>query len=53
VSAAIGFVERGGGRVAVITTPELVLDTLANADPTNDSVGTRIVHVDSRQGVLT
>ena len=52
VGAAIGFVERGGGRVAVITTPELVLDTLANADPTNDSVGTRIVHVDSRQGVL-
>jgi carbamate kinase len=50
VRAAVGFVERGRGRVAVITTPELVLSTLADADPSNASVGTRITHVDSRQG---
>jgi carbamate kinase len=52
VSAAVRFVERGGGRVAVITTPELVVDTLDNHDPANESVGTRIVHDDSRQGAF-
>ena len=43
VSAAVGFVERGEGRAAVITTPELVVNTLANQDPAEGSVGTRIV----------
>jgi carbamate kinase len=52
VSAAVRFVERGGGRVAVITTPELVVDTLDNTDPANASVGTRIFHQDSHQGAL-
>lgn len=52
VSAAVRFVERGGGRVAVITTPNLVVDTLNNRDPANESVGTRVVHEDSRQGAL-
>lgn len=52
VSAAIRFVERGDGRVAVITTSELVLDTLRNTDPANESVGTRITHADNRQGAL-
>jgi carbamate kinase len=52
VSAAVRFVERGGGRDAVITSPELVVDTLLNTDPGNDSVGTRIVHQDSRHGAL-
>ena len=31
------------GRAAVITTPELVVNTLANQDPAEGSVGTRIV----------
>lgn len=52
VSAAVRFVEFGGGRVAVITTPELVVETLGNEDPANESVGTRIIHADSRQGAL-
>lgn len=52
VAAAIGFVERGGGRSAVITTPELVVDTVGNTDPTNPSVGTRIIPADSRLGAL-
>jgi carbamate kinase len=52
VSAAVRFVERGSGRVAVISTPELVADTLDNTDPANESVGTRIIHVDGRQGAL-
>jgi len=43
VSAAVAFVERGEGRAAVITTPELVVNTLANRDPAEGSVGTRIV----------
>jgi carbamate kinase len=43
VSAAVAFVERGEGRAAVITTPELVVNTLANQDPAEGSVGTRIV----------
>lgn len=59
VSAAIAFVQRGGGRAAVITTPELVVDTLANDDPANVIVGTKIIPADSpadtaadsRQGV--
>jgi carbamate kinase len=52
VRAAVRFVERGAGRVAVITTPELVVDTLDNTDPTNDSVGTRITRAASQQGAL-
>jgi carbamate kinase len=52
VRAAVGFVGRGPGRVAVITTPELVLSTLADANPSNASVGTRITHIDSRQEAL-
>jgi carbamate kinase len=52
VSAAVRFVERGGGRVAVITSPNLVLDTLHNQDPANESVGTRLVHEDSRTGAF-
>jgi carbamate kinase len=52
VSAAVRFVERGGGRCAVITTPELVVDTLDNTDPANTSLGTRIFHQDSHQGAL-
>jgi len=48
VSAALRFVQQGAGRVAVITTPELVVDTLTNTDPTNESVGTRIVHAESQ-----
>ncbi len=52
VSAAVRFVERGGGRVAVITTPTLVADTLNNHDPANESVGTRIVPENSRQGAF-
>ena len=50
VRAADSFVERGPGR-AVITTPELGLSTLADANPSNASVGTRITH-DSRQEAL-
>jgi carbamate kinase len=53
VSAAIRFVEGGGTRVAVVTSPELVVETLGNADPENTSVGTRIVHAHSRQEALT
>ena len=53
VRAAIRFVERGGGRVAVITTPRLVVDTLGSTDPADEPVGTRIIHVDSRLGALT
>jgi len=49
VTAAVRFVGGGGSRVAVITTPELVVDTLENHDPANESVGTRIVHEGSRQ----
>jgi carbamate kinase len=52
VSAAVRFVERGGGRVAIITTAELVVETLGNEDPANQSVGTRIIHADSPQGAL-
>ena len=52
VSAAVRFVEGGAGRLSVITTPELVVETLGNTDPANKSVGTRIIHADSRQRVL-
>jgi carbamate kinase len=48
VSAAVGFVERGSGRTAVITTPALVVDTLASTDPEDATVGTRITRVASR-----
>ena len=51
--AAVRFVGGGGDRVAVITTHRLVVDTLGSTDPTDESVGTRIVHVDTRQGALT
>ncbi|RYP84466.1 carbamate kinase [Nocardioides guangzhouensis] len=51
VRAAIQFVRRGG-RVAVITSHQLVVDTLGSADPTDQSVGTRIIHEDSRQGAI-
>ena len=53
VRAAVRFVRHGGGRVAVITTPPLVVDTLGSTDPADESVGTRITHVDSRQRALT
>jgi carbamate kinase len=53
VSAAVRFVEGGDPRVAVITTPQLVVETLGNTDPDNTSVGTRIIHEHSRQGALT
>jgi carbamate kinase len=53
VRAAVRFVERGDARVAVITTPRLGVNTLGNTDPADLSVGTRIIHVDSRQGALT
>jgi carbamate kinase len=43
VSAAVGFVERGADRMAVVTSPELVVETLGNTDPANSSVGTRIL----------
>jgi carbamate kinase len=50
VRAGVRFVGGGGGRVAVITTHRLVVDTLGSSDPYDESVGTRIVHADSRQG---
>lgn len=49
VRAGLRFV-RGGGHVAVITSPRLVVDTLRSTDPADETVGTRIVRVDSRQG---
>ncbi len=49
IRAGVRFV-RNGGSVAVITTPRLVLDTLGSTDPEDQTVGTRIVRVDSRQG---
>lgn len=52
VRAAVRFVEGGDGRVAVITTPRLVVETLGSTDSTDQSVGTRIVQVDSRLGAL-
>lgn len=51
VRAAIRFVRRGG-RMAVITAPHLVVDTLANTNPADASVGTRIVPADTRQGAI-
>lgn len=53
VAAALDFVRGGGGRTSVITTPELVVQTLASTDPADDAVGTRIIHAESRQGALT
>jgi carbamate kinase len=51
VRAAISFVRRGG-RLAVITSPRLVVDTLASTDPTDPSLGTRIASVATRDGAL-
>ncbi len=51
VRAAISFVRRGG-QLAVITSPRLVIDTLASDDPTDQSLGTRITPVTSRSGAL-
>jgi carbamate kinase len=51
VRAAISFVRRGG-QLAVITSPRLVVDTLANDDPADPSLGTRITSVTSRSGAL-
>ena len=51
VRAAISFVRRGG-RLAVITSPQLVVDTLASDDPADQSLGTRITSVTSRNGAL-
>jgi carbamate kinase len=48
VRAAARFVGRGG-QVSVITTPGLVVATLGSSDPADESVGTRIVPVDSRE----
>jgi carbamate kinase len=49
--AAITFVRRGG-QVSVITTPQLVVDTLASDDPADSSLGTRITSVASRRGAI-
>jgi carbamate kinase len=51
VRAAISFVRRGG-RLAVITSPRLVVDTLASDDPADPSLGTRITSVASRSEAL-
>jgi carbamate kinase len=51
VRAAISFVRRGG-RVAVITSPGLVVDSLASDDPADQSLGTRITSVTSRSEAL-
>lgn len=51
VAAALGFVRAGADRTAVITSPELVVRTLSSTDPTDDAVGTRIVHAELREGV--
>ena len=51
VRAAISFVRRGG-RLAVITSPQLVVDTLASDDPADQSLGTRITSVTSRNAAL-
>jgi carbamate kinase len=53
VRAAVRFVRRGSSRVAVITTPRLVVGTLDSTDPSDLSVGTRIIHVENRRGALT
>lgn len=51
VRAATRFI-RDGGEVAVITTAGLAAATLASTDPADESVGTRIVAVQDRQGAL-
>ena len=51
VRAAISFVRRGG-QLAVITSPQLVVDTLASDDPADQSLGTRITSVTSRSAAL-
>ena len=50
VRAATRFL-RGGGRVAVITTPRLAAATLGSTDGDDASVGTRIVPTLRAQGV--
>jgi carbamate kinase len=52
VRAAISFVRRGG-RLAVITSPRLVVDTLASDDPADQTLGTRITSVPSLREALT
>jgi carbamate kinase len=49
VRAATRFV-RGGGQVAVITTSRLAAATLRSSDGADESVGTRIVPLDDREG---
>jgi carbamate kinase len=51
VHAAISFVRRGG-QLAVITSPRLVVDTLASNDPTDQTLGTRIAAVATRNEAL-
>jgi carbamate kinase len=51
VQAAISFVRRGG-HVAVITAPQLVVDTLASSDPAVQGLGTRITAVATHDGAL-
>lgn len=51
VRAAIRFVRRPG-RIAVITTAELVDRTLHSTDPADQSVGTRIVPTADRAGAI-
>ena len=48
VRAALQFV-CGGGRTAVITSPQLVAATLGSDDPDDETVGTRIVPDEPRQ----
>jgi carbamate kinase len=51
VRAAISFVRRGGRR-AVITSPRLVVDTLTSDDPTDQTLGTRIASVATRDEAI-
>ncbi len=51
VRAATRFVRRGG-QVSVITTAQLVVATLGSTDPADESLGTRIVTVKSREGAV-
>ncbi len=55
VDAAVRFVEHAADRVAVISTPELVLATLdhtgaGGTNPMQTALGTRIVRAPSREG---
>jgi len=51
VRAATRFIGHGG-RIAVITSARLATATLASTDPTDETVGTRIVPVEDRAGAL-